>query len=430
MTTTTHRHYSHLRCATLAFAISFLPVAHAQPSASLAAQNSAFQPTVEVIHFWVSQSEKKALDAYRRAWKDLGGKWNDLPTKDKQAELTIVTDRIANGYPPTVMQWFGNEGGQELPEMGVVQDIEEVATADHWRDFLPRNVVDRISYKGRIYFAPTNIHAENWLWTSKKIFDQLKLPSPTSWDSLLDSAAKIKAAGYTPIARGSGTWETSLIFNDIVYSVYGAEAYVRLMSGSDPQAAMKPEMLKALGILRRLSAFVEPARVGKTWADATLSVGRGRAGMQFMGDWAKAELTEAGLAADKDFRCTLAPGTESVYFVVVDAFAFPITSNANDRRSQLLFARQVMNIDNQLAFNRVKGSIPVRTDIQRKNLDACGKIGLDLMSRKGGQVSVQSMTMPSQMSQGWIEIVADYLSDPRMTPESAQRQLADVLSQK
>ena len=50
------------------------------------------------------------------------------------------------------------------------------------------------------------------------------------------------------------------------------------------------------------------------------------------------------------------------------------------------------------------------------------------MSRKGVQVSAQSMTMPSQMSQGWIEVVADFFNDPRMTPESAQRQLADVLS--
>lgn len=427
---TTHKHYSPLRCATLAFAISFLPLAHAESSSPLAPKNSAFQPTVEVIHFWISQSENKALNVYRQAWKGLGGKWNDLPVKDKDAELKLVTDRIANGYPSTVMQWHANEGNKELPSMGVVQDIEEVAAADHWRDFLPGNVIDQISYKGRIYFAPTNIHAENWLWTNKKIFDKLKLPSPTSWNSLLDSAAKIKAAGYTPIALGSGSWEISLIFNDIVYSVYGAEAYTRLMSGGDPQAAMGPEMLKALGILRRLSAFAEPVRTGKTWVDATISVGRGRAGMQFMGDWAKGEMTEAGLVADKDFRCTLAPGTESVYFVVVDAFAFPATNNGQDRRSQLLFARQIMNTDNQLAFNRVKGSIPVRTDIQRNHLDACGKIGLDLISRKGGQVSVQSMTMPSQMSKGWIDVVADYFNDPKMTPQSAQRQLVDVLLQK
>ena len=126
----------------------------------------------------------------------------------------------------------------------------------------------------------------------------------------------------------------------------------------------------------------------------------------------------------------LAPGTESVYFVVVDAFAFPITNNGQDRRSQLLFARQIMDVDNQLAFNRIKGSIPVRTDVQRKNLDACGKVGLDLISRKGSQVAAQSMTMPSQMSQGWIDIVADYFNDPKISAVHAQHQLADVLSQK
>lgn len=417
-------HYSPLRCLSLTLAISFLSLAHAESTSSV------FQPTVEVVHFWISPSESKALDVYRQAWKGLGGKWNDVPVKNKDAELKSVTDRIANGYPSTVMQWNANEGSKELPAMGVVQDIEEVAAADHWRDFLPGNVIDQISYKGRIYFAPTNIHAENWLWTNKKIFDKLKLPSPTSWDSVLDSATKIKAAGYTPIALGSGTWEISLIFNDIVYSIYGPEAYVRLMSGGDPNAVMRPEMLKALGILRHLSAFAEPVRTGKTWADATLSVGRGRAGMQFMGDWAKGELTEAGLVSDKDFRCTLAPGTESVYFVVVDAFAFPITNNGQDRRSQLLFARQIMDVDNQLAFNRIKGSIPVRTDVQRKNLDACGKVGLDLISRKGAQVAAQSMTMPSQMSQGWIDIVADYFNDPKISAVHAQHQLADVLSQK
>lgn len=419
-----------LRCAALALTVSFLPNAHAESSSGSASRKGAFVPTVEVVHFWISQSENKALNVYRQGWKGLGGKWNDLPVKDKDAELKLVTDRIANGYPSTVMQWNANEGSKELPAMGVVQDIEEVAAADRWRDFLPENVVDQISYKGRIYFAPTNIHAENWLWTNKKIFDKLKLPVPTSWDSLLDSAAKIKAAGYTAVALGSGTWEISLIFNDILYSVYGHAGYTRLMSGSDPKAAMKPEMVKALGILRQISAFAEPDRSGKTWADATLSVGRGKAGMQFMGDWAKGEMTEAGLAADKDFRCTLAPGTESVYFVVVDAFAFPVTNNEQDRRSQFLFARQVMNTDNQLAFNRIKGSIPVRTDIQRNHLDSCGKIGLDLISRKGGQVSAQSMTMPSQMSQGWIDVVADFFNDPKMTPSSAQRQLADVLSQK
>lgn len=387
-------------------------------------------PTVEVVHFWISKSESKALEVYRRSWRGAGRIWHDVPTKDKQTELKMVSDRITNGYPPTVMQWHANEGSKELPAMGVLQDIEEVATADHWRDLLPESVIDLITYNKKIYFAPVNIHAENWLWTNRKIFDRLKLTQPTTWDEVFDSAAKIKAAGYVPIAMGSATWEISLIFNDILYFTYGTQGYKRLMGGGDPKAAMEPEMLSALRILRRLSTFVEPSRAGKTWADATLAVGRGHAGMQFLGDYAKGELTNAGFVAGKDYRCRLAPGTESAYFMVIDAFAFPIASNKRDRNSQFLFARHLMDIDNQLAFNRLKGSIPVRTDIQSKDLDACGKIGLSFISNKNRQVSAQSMVMPSQMSQDWIDIVAEYFNNPNISAANTQRQLAEVLSQK
>ena len=427
---TTHRRHMAPGYATLMLALAFSPLARAQAPSAPTPKTGAFQPAVEVAHYWISPGERKALNVYRDAWKGLGGKWVDIQSKNKLAQTSMTTDMIANGYPPAVIQWNANGQSMELASMGVIQDIEEVAAADHWRDFLPQNLINHISYKGHIYFAPVSIHAENWVWTNKKIFDQLKLPSPTTWDSVLASAAKIKAAGYVPIALGSGAWEISLLFNDIVYSVYGAEGYTRLLAGGDSNAAMEPAMLKALDILRRLSVYVEPARSGKTWVDATLSVGRGRAGMQFMGDYAKGELKEAGLEVDKDFRCSLAPGTNSIYFVVIDAFAFPVSNNEQVRRSQRLFARQLMDVNNQLAFNRVKGSIPPRTDIQRKNLDTCGKIGLDLISRQHGQVFAQSMLMPPQMSQGWIDIVADYFNNPKIPPASAQRQLAEVLSQK
>ena len=415
--------------AALMLAISFMPLARAETPSAPAPRASVFQPAVEVAHYWISSSERKALNVYRDAWKGLGGKWVDMPSKNKLAQVSMATDMIANGYPPAVIQWNANRESMELASMGVIQDIEEIAAADHWRDVLPRNLINHISYKGHIYFAPVNIHAENWIWTSTKIFDRLKLPLPTSWDGILTSAAKIKAAGYTPIALGSGAWEISLLFNDIVYSVYGADGYTRLLAGGNGNAAMEPAMLKALGILRRLSAFVDPGRRSKTWVEATLSVGRGRAAMQFMGDYAKGELKEAGLVVDKDFRCTLAPGTNSIYFVVIDAFAFPVSNNEQVRRSQRLFARQIMNVNNQLAFNRVKGSIPPRLDIQRDNLDSCGKVGLDLISREHGQVFAQSMLMPPQTSQGWIDIVAEFFNNPKISPEDTQRQLAEVLSQ-
>lgn len=406
-------------------------LAVALATASAPAPALAGGMSVDVVHFWVSESESAALDVFRKAWKAAGNEWADMPAENKVAVQRIVSDRIANGYPPAVMQWNANEGSRELPEMGIVQDIDDVAQADHWRDVMPATVLDRISYKGKVYFAPTNIHAENWLWTSKKVFRDAGVTLPQSWEDIFTIAEKIKAAGHVPIALGGARWEVSLIFNDIIYQKFGPEGYARLMGG-DAALVQDPRMIEALDMLARLSNYVEPleARKKKTWADATRAVGAGEAGMQFMGDWAKGELGVRKYQVDKDFDCMLVPGTSIAYFMVIDAFAFPVTNRDGTTEAQRAFARMILNPDNQVAFSRLKGSLPVRTDVDPSDLDRCGQFGLKMLRAKKGEVSAQSQAMPSQMSEGWIGVVGDFFNDRKISSKQAQKRLYDVLMQR
>lgn len=385
---------------------------------------------VDVVHFWVSDSEAAALDIYRQAWKAGGNLWVDFPAENKVAVQRVVSERIASGYPPAVMQWNANEGSRELPEMGIVQDIEHTAEQDHWRDVLPPFVLERISYNGRIYFAPSNIHAENWLWTSQPLFDELGLDTPETWDDIFHAAEKLQAAGYRPIALGSGAWEISMMFNALVFHTLGADGYERIIT-ADAQTVLEPGMREALDMLRRISRLTDsPAeRVGLSWADATAQVGRGEAGMQFMGDWAKGELIKLGYAVDEDFGCTLVPGTSIAYFMVIDAFAFPLTNRTGSVEAQQAFAHMVLDRDNQVAFSRIKGSLPVRTDVDAGGLDRCGQLGLRMVSQEKHRVSAQSMAMPSQMSEGWNSVLADFFNNPDMSSEAAQRRLYQVINE-
>ncbi|MCF3642405.1 ABC transporter substrate-binding protein [Rhizobium sp. TRM95111] len=384
---------------------------------------------VDVVHFWVSHSESAALDVFRKAWKAAGNQWADMPAENKVAVQRAVSDRIANGYAPAVMQWNANEGSRELPEMGIVLDIDEVARSDRWSDVLPAAVLDRISYNEKVYFAPAGIHAENWLWTNRALFAAAGLPLPQSWDDIFAAAAKIKAAGRLPFALGGGGWEISLIFNNILYDKLGPESYARIISG-DASAVMDPRVRDALAVLRRISLYAEPrsARQGKTWADATAAVGSGAAAMQFMGDWAKGELVARGYSADTDFDCNLAPGTEIAYFMVIDAFAFPLTNRDDAANAQRAFARMLLDRDNQVAFSRIKGSLPVRTDVNPAGLDHCGQLGLKMIAQNS-QVSAQSMAMPSQMSEGWIAVLAEFFDDHTLLPDAAQQRLVKVVSE-
>jgi glucose/mannose transport system substrate-binding protein len=411
-----------MRSALLATALAGL-----SPSMPALADDMA----VDVVHFWVSKSESAALDVFRKAWAAAGHQWADMPAANKVAVQRLVSDRIANGYAPAVMQWNANEGSSELPEMGIVQDIDAVSQADHWKDVIPATVLDRISYKGKVYFAPTNIHAENWFWTSKAVLGKAGVETPQSWDDIFAAAEKIKATGHTPIAVGGARWEVSLIFNDIIYHKFGPEGYARLMSG-DAELVRDRRMIEALDMLRRLSHYVEPfeARKNKTWADATAAVGAGEAGMQFMGDWAKGELVARGYQVDKDFDCNLVPGTSIAYFMVIDAFAFPLTNRDGAAEAQQAFARMVLDKDNQVAFSRIKGSLPARTDVDPAGLDRCGKLGLEMIRAKKGEVSAQSQAMPTQMSEGWIGVVGDFFNDKTISAQDAQNRLHDILMQR
>lgn len=386
--------------------------------------------SVDVVHFWVSKSESAALDVFRRDWSAAGNQWADIPVENKVADQRLVSDRIANGYAPAVMQWNANEGSRELPEMGVVQDIDDVAQADHWRDIIPATVFDRISYKGKVYFAPTNIHAENWLWTSTRVLGQVAAAEPRSWNEIFETAERIKISGKIAIAIGGARWETSLIFNDIIYHVFGPQGYAGLMGG-DAALVQDPRMTEALSMLRRLSRYAAPyeTRKNKTWADAAAAVGAGEAGMQFMGDWAKGELITRGYRVDDDFGCSLVPGTSIAYFMVIDAFAFPIANRDGVADAQRAFARMVLDSGNQVAFSRIKGSLPVRIDVDPTILDRCGKLGLEMIRAKNGEVSAQSQAMPSQMSEGWIGIVGDFFNDESISPQQAQQRLVDLLIQ-
>ncbi|MCZ7939141.1 ABC transporter substrate-binding protein [Agrobacterium salinitolerans] len=403
------------------------PLVFGLPSSPVSADERG---AIDVVHYWVSKSEARALDVFRDAWSRAGNRWIDLPMENKVAVQRTVSDRVASGYAPAVMQWNANEGSRELPEMGIVLDLEEVAAADRWREVLPATVVDRISFKGKIYFAPTNIHAENWLWTSKALFDRLGLPAPRTWEEIIGAADRIKQEGHVALALGGGRWEISLIFNNIMYQQLGSQGYARVIRG-DASMIRDPRMAEALSMLRRLSSYAEPAqrRVGKTWADAAAAGGSGGAGMQVMGDWAKGELMTRGYVLDKDFQCSLVPGTEIAYFMVVDAFAFPITNREASIKAQRDFARVVMDPVNQVAFSGLKGSLPVRTDVDPSNLDRCGRLGLEMIARNS-DVSAQSMAMPAQMSEAFIAVLANFFDDDRIPVESAQEQLYAVLSKK
>jgi glucose/mannose transport system substrate-binding protein len=89
----------------------------------------------------------------------------------------------------------------------------------------------------------------------------------------------------------------------------------------------------------------------------------------------KGYLQELGWRPDVDFGMVAAPGTRDLFLYGVDAFALPV--GARNERGARELLRTVASTEGQIAFNRIKGSSPVRHDVPREWFDSAGLATLD-----------------------------------------------------
>lgn len=87
----------------------------------------------------------------------------------------------------------------------------------------------------------------------------------------------------------------------------GAKFYNDALVKLDAKALGSDTMKKSLETFRKIKGYTDAASAGRDWNLTTALVMQGKAGFQFMGDWAKGEFLAAGKVPGKDFLCAAAP---------------------------------------------------------------------------------------------------------------------------
>ena len=168
-----------------------------------------------------------------------------------------------------------------------------------------------MKYQGHYVAVPVNVHRVNWLWINPEVFKKAGAKIPTTWDEFSAAADKIKKAGFIAVAHGGQPWQDATVFEAIALGIGGADWYKKACVQLDQNALTGPEMVKVVrrrcAMFRSTSTRTPPNR---DWNLATAMVINGKAGMQFMGDWAKGEFTAAGKKPGKDYVCAPFPGND------------------------------------------------------------------------------------------------------------------------
>jgi glucose/mannose transport system substrate-binding protein len=403
--------------------------------AACAAPAALAAPEVEVLHYWTSGGEARSVAELKKSLTAKGVAWKDFAVAGGSGEnaSTALKARVMSGSAPAAAQVKGpaiQEWGQE----GVLANIDAVAVAEKWDTLLPPVVAAIMKYKGNYVAAPVNVHRVNWLWVNPAVLKKTGAKAPATMDEFFTAADKIKAAGLIAVAHGGMPWQDTTMFESVALGVGGPDFYKKALVQLDQATLTGPVMLKTFDTLGRIKTYIDRDAAGRDWNLATAMVINGKAGMQFMGDWAKGEFAAAGKKPGTDYLCLPAPGTASAYTFNIDSMLMFKKAKAEDQKSQLQLASAIMSPEFQEVFNLNKGSIPVRAGVSKAKFDSCAlqsMADLDATSKSGALVPSLSANMAvGTAAQGAIMDVIARFMNSKMTSQDAVKALAKAAKTK
>ena len=379
--------------------------------------------TVEVLHWWTSGGEAKAVGTLKDAFEKQGGTWEDSPIAGGggDAAMTALRARVMAGNPPAAVQLKG-PGIQEWADQGSLADVEDVAKAENWDAVLPPSLASIMKYQDKYVAAPVNVHRIDWMWINPAVLAKVGAEVPKTWDEFNAVADKLKAAGITPLAHGGQPWQDATVFETIVLSE-GADFYRKALIELDQEALTGETMVKVFDQLRKLRGYVDPGFSGRDWNLATAMVMNGEAGFQIMGDWAKGEFLAAGKVPGKDFICAPTPGNG--YSFNTDSFAFFKVAGEDRIEGQKVLASLIMSPEFQETFNLAKGSIPARTDIKLDKFDSCAlKSYEDMTAAVKNNTFVPSMAhemaVPRTVRGEFLDVITNFFNSDMSSADAAK----------
>jgi len=407
-------------CAWLCAAASALSLALPSASAHAAAR-------AEVIHWWTSGGESSAVKQVAQAFRNAGGVWVDSAIAGGDQSRAVTINRIIGGNPPTAAQFNTSKQFTDVIEQNMLNNVDLVARAQDWDRILPQPLIDVIKHDGHYYAVPLNIHMQTWIWYSKAAFKKAGIDKePASMGELFAALDKLKAAGLVPLAHGGQSWQETVLFSALLANIGGRDLYLKVIRERDQATIKSAAMRDVLLAFKRMKSYVDAGSPGRNWNDATAMLISGKAGIQVMGDWAKGEFTNAGQLPGQHYGCIAGLNPDTPYLMQGDVFVFPRTDNPNAIKAQQLLANVVSQPELQVAFSKLKGSIPVRLDANAAELDLCAQKGIEIIKDRSRQLGVTEVYLTPDQNGALQDILTAYWNMD-IKVDKVQRSIANAL---
>jgi len=217
---------------------------------------------------------------------------------------TILSTALQGGSGPDIMMLRTYGGLEPLANAGYLLPLNDYVPAlgNFSRDVLAGMTNRR---DGKIYGVPMATQNIQILY-NKKLFEELNLTIPETWDELLQVAQKAKDAGFIPFANGTkDAWTNETLFGGIAPTFYGGnDYYYEVIRGET--TFEDPRLARALEKMLELRPYLPDNYEGVGYTDMQMMFAQEMAVMFVAGSY---ELgTMAQMNPDLEIGAFIVPG--------------------------------------------------------------------------------------------------------------------------
>ncbi|MBB6735937.1 extracellular solute-binding protein [Cohnella zeiphila] len=329
----------------------------ASPSASASAPADDKPVTITFMHFKsdVTDGVNKIVEQFESENPNI--KVDVQPVKYDDY-YTLLKTKMAGGDVVDVFTLNAGAQAKLFKDGGYLEDL----TDQPFMTSFDPGVLQAQATDGRNYIMPVNA-GPIAVYYNKKIFGDLGIEVPRTYDALMAAAQKIKDAGKTPFALGwkdiwtLGMWSTRDLPSNTVLVAKQTDFFDKLEKGQ-AKFADNPAMKTTLDHAMQLFKYGNKDQLGVDYNGSVDLFARGDAAMLYSGTWPLADIQKKN---------------PDLYNVGMGVFPYPFS---NDESL------------NKLEFNP-DASLAVNSKSQHK--DAAMKFLAFMASKEGGDLWVKNV---------------------------------------
>ncbi|PSL00442.1 carbohydrate ABC transporter substrate-binding protein (CUT1 family) [Haloactinopolyspora alba] len=289
------------------------------------------------------------VEAYKAAGEELeeltgyGIDPRNVPSTESYQQ--VIRSSLQSDSATDLVKWWSGYRLKELARTGGLANLDAEWEAAVENDWVNPDTAPSFSYDGHVYAMP--MYKSYWvIFYNKKIYEDLGLSVPTTWEQFIGNAQTIKDAGITPFFGTQEAGWTAFIWFGEILSKLNPEFYADLMNG-DAKYTDEParRAMEIWSDLYERGFFTSP---DVAWDDEPALFQSGEVAMVPMGTWRNAIFTDNGMT-EQDYGAFVMPTIKPdvTPSVIVESGVFAVPEKAPNKEAAVETLGEWLNPDVQ-----------------------------------------------------------------------------------